>query len=166
MQAKTPIDVEVKEIDEMSVAYVRHIGPYQGDSALFGGLINKLMTWAGPRGLIRFPETQLLAVYHDDPNITEADKLRTSICLTVPSDTKVDGDVGKMSLPAGQYAVARVEVAEDEFQSAYDAIYGGWLPESGYQPDDRPCFEVCHNNPKEHPENKFVVDICVPVKPL
>jgi AraC family transcriptional regulator len=166
MEANSAIDVEIREIPEMSVAYVRHIGPYQGDSALFEGLINKLMTWAGPRGLIRFPETQLLAVYHDDPNITEADKLRTSICITVPSDTQIDGDVGKMNIPAGRYAVVHVEVADDEFQSAYDAIYGGWLPESGYQPDDRPCFEIYLNDPKQHPEGKHITDICVPVKPL
>ena len=125
MKNKEQIKVEVKEMPEFNVAYVRHIGPYQGNGALFEGLINKLMTWAGPRGLVRFPETQLLAVYHDDPNITEADKLRTSICLTVPPDTRVDGDIGKMNIPAGQYAVAHVEVADDEFQGAYDAIYGG-----------------------------------------
>ena len=29
-----------------------------------------------------------------------------------------------------------------------------------------PCFEICHNDPKEHPEHKHIVDICVPVKPL
>ena len=166
MKAKSAIDVEVKALPEMNVAYVRHIGPYQGDGKLFEGMINRLMTWAGPRGLIRFPETQMLAVYHDDPNITDADKLRTSICITVPSDTKVDGDVGKMNLPAGQYAVARVEIAENEFQGAYDALYGGWLPESGYQPDDRPCYEIYQNDPKQHPEGKHITDICIPVKPL
>ena len=166
MKAQSAIDVEIKALPKMNVAYVRHIGPYQGDSKLFEGMINKLMTWAGPRGLIRFPETQMMAVYHDDPNITDADKLRTSICITVPPDTKVDGDVGKMDLPAGQYAVARVEVAEDEFQGAYDAIYGGWLPESGYQPDDRPCYEIYQNDPKQHPEGKHITDICIPVRPL
>jgi AraC family transcriptional regulator len=166
MEAKSAIEVEVKEMPEMSVAYVRHIGPYQGDGALFEGLINKLMTWAGPRGLIRFSETLLMSVYHDDPNITDPDKLRTSICMTVPPDTQVDGDVGKMSIPAGQYAVARVEVAQDEFQGAYDALYGGWLPQSGYQPDDRPCFEIYQNDPKQHPEGKHITDICVPVRPL
>jgi AraC family transcriptional regulator len=43
---------------------------------------------------------------------------------------------------------------------------GDWLPDSGYQPDDRPCYELYHNDPKEHPENKCIVDICIPVKPL
>jgi AraC family transcriptional regulator len=162
MQAK----VEVKQMPEMSLIYVRHIGPYQGDSKLFEGLFNKLMTWAGPRGLLRFPETKSLCVYHDDPQITDKDKLRTDACITADADTEVDGDVGKLILAGGKYAVARFEVKGEEFQQAWDAVCGGWLPESGYQPEDGPCYEVYHNDPKQHPEGKCIVDICVPVKPL
>ncbi|HPQ41968.1 MAG TPA: GyrI-like domain-containing protein [bacterium] len=40
------------------------------------------------------------------------------------------------------------------------------MPDSGWQPDDRPCFELCLNNPATHPERKHIVDICIPVKPL
>jgi AraC family transcriptional regulator len=43
--------VEVREAPELTVAYVRHTGPYQGDGELFGRLFGKLMQWAGPRGL-------------------------------------------------------------------------------------------------------------------
>ena len=35
-----------------------------------------------------------------------------------------------------------------------------------YQPEDKPAFEIYKNNPKEHPEGKSIVDICIPVKPL
>lgn len=45
-------------------------------------------------------------------------------------------------------------------------MYAGWSPESGYQPDDRPAFELYLNDPKEHPEGKHIVEICAPVKPL
>jgi len=45
-------------------------------------------------------------------------------------------------------------------------VYGVWLPESGYQPDDRPAFEWYHSDCSQHPEKKAVVDICVPVRPL
>jgi AraC family transcriptional regulator len=166
MKKENEFTVEVKEIPEQSVAYLRHVGPYQGDGELFGRLIGKLMTWAGARGLINFPETQLLMVYHDDPKVTDDEKLRTSVCLTIPKETKVDGEIGKMTLHGGDYAVARFELADNEFQQAWDKIYGVWLPDSGYQPDNHPCFEICHNDPKEHPEHKHIVDICVPVKPL
>lgn len=58
------------------------------------------------------------------------------------------------------------EIDADGYETAWNAIYGGWLPESGYQPADGPCFEMCLNNPKEHPQHKHIVDICIPVKPL
>jgi AraC family transcriptional regulator len=159
-------NVEVKELPEMYVAYVRHIGPYKGDAELFGRLFGKLMAWAGPRGLLRFPETQVLAVYHDDPEITDEGKLRTDACITVPEDTVAEGEIGKTSIAAGKYAMAHFEITADQYEDAWKAVYGGWLPESGYQPDDGPCYEVYRNDPKQHPEGKHIVDICVPVKPL
>lgn len=168
MQGRADIKAEVKveTMPEMEVAYVRHIGPYAGDGELFAGLIHKLMAWAGPRGLLGRPEAKLMSVYHDDPNLTEADKLRTSICLTVPPETEAQGEVGRMALPGGKCAVARFELAEDGFTAAWDSVYGGWLPESGYQPDDRPPFEIHLNNPREHPEGLHLIEICVPVKPM
>ena len=161
-----PIQVEVKDMPELHVAYVRHTGPYAGDAALFQDLFQKLMRWAGPRGLLRFPETVVLAVYHDDPDVTNQDKLRVSACITVPEDAAVDGEVGKMTVPGGKFAVARFELSPDQYGDAWDFVFGKWLPESGYQPDDRLCYELYHGGPGEQPEGKHVVDICIPVKPL
>ncbi|MBU1950672.1 MAG: AraC family transcriptional regulator [Candidatus Eisenbacteria bacterium] len=166
MNNMTDAQVEVKEMPELHVAYVRHVGPYAGDAKLFEGLFNKLMSWAGPRGLLRFPGTQVICVYHDDPKITEEDKLRTSACITVPKGTPVDGEIGEMDIPGGQFAVARFELSSNEYAAAWNAVMGGWLPESGYQPDDRLCYEQYLNDPKTHPEGKCIVNICIPVRPL
>jgi len=158
--------VEVQDLPEMPVAYVRHTGPYKNDAELFRDLFTRLMTWAGPRNLLNFPTTQILAVYHDDPGITEESKLRVSCCITVPASTKAEGDIGRMAIPAGKYAMARFELAVGEYEEAWNAVFRDWLPESGWQCDDRPCFELYHNNCEEHPEKKSIVDICVPVKPM
>lgn len=159
-------EVGVRDMPEMHVAYVRHIGPYKGDEELFGNLFNRLMTWAGPRGLLRFPETKIMCVYHDDPDITDESKLRTDACITVPEDTEVDGEIGKTAIPAGKYAIAHFEITPDRYQDAWNAVYSGWLPESGYQPADGPGYELYYGTPDQHPEGKHVVDICIPVKPL
>lgn len=166
MNAEKEVNIEVKELPEMHVAYVRHIGPYKGNKALFEGLFMKLCSWAGARGLIRPNETQFLSIYLDDPDVTDEDKLRTDVCLTVPEDTAVDGEIGKATIPGGKYAVGHFELLPSEYENAWCSIMGGWLPESGFQGDDRPCFELYLNNQKEHPEGKCIVDICVPVKPL
>ena len=151
----------------MHLAYVRHIGPYAGDEALFERLFTKLITWAAPRGLFRPPDTEMLSIYHDNPDLTDADKLRTDICITVPPDTQVDGEIGKSLIPEGKYAVARFEIDASEYGEAWDIVYGEWLPESGFQPGEgAPCFELYRGDPKEHPEGKHTFDLCLPVQPL
>lgn len=155
--------VEVTDLPHMTLAYIRHIGPYQGNDKLFEGLWNRLFAWAGPRGLIGGPGFRSLIIYHDDPNITASDKLRLSVCITVPPATRVDGEIGKMELEAGRYAIARFEVEAHQFGEAWTWFYSEWLPNSGYQPDDKPCFEMY---PEEPRDGKFIVDICVPVKPM
>lgn len=154
--------VEVRDLKEMTVAYVRNIGPYKGDAALFESLFGKLCGWAGPRNLIG-KDSMFIIVYHDNPDITAENKLRISVCLTVPASTEVSGETGKMTISSGRYAIARFKLSGSEFQEAWSWIYGTWLPQSGYQPDDRPCFEMYPEEPKD---GIFTVDICVPVKPL
>jgi AraC family transcriptional regulator len=159
-------DVVVKECPEKTVAYVRYIGPYKDNPDLFESLSNQLCTWAGPRNLLRFPETEFIIVYHDNPEITEESKLRISVCITVPSDTQVDGEIGKMTIPAGTYAFSRFRLGSTGYQEAWDWMCGQWLPSSGYAPDDKPCYEQYYGSPKDSPDGKMDVDIVIPVKPL
>jgi AraC family transcriptional regulator len=154
--------IEVKDLPELHVAYVRHIGPYHRIGEAFG----RLMRWAGPRDLLRFPETKSLAVYRDSVDATEETKLRSDACITVPEGTKVDGEVGLMRIPGGRFVVGRFEISGDQFGEAWNALMGGWFPGSGYQPDDRMCYEVYLNDHEQHPQKKFIIDICEPVKPL
>jgi AraC family transcriptional regulator len=157
--------VEVREVPAFTLAYVRHTGPYAGDSELFGRLFGKIMAWAGSRGLIG-PQSKVVAVYHDNPGLTESGKLRVSVGVSVPDDTPVDGEIGKMVIPGGTWAVAEFELTDAEYSAAWDAVFCGWLPDSGYQPTDGVCYEQYLNDPAQHPEHKTVVDICVPVKAL
>ncbi len=159
------LKVVVRDIEDIHVVYIRHTGPYKADEALFQRLFMKLAQWAQPRGLFS-PETKSLTIYHDDPNITDEEKLRISVCFSVPEGTEVDGEIGKTTIKAGKYAVASFEIGSDQFEEAWTSVYSDWLPQSGYQPDDRPCFELCLNDPRTHPEGKHIVDIYVPVKPL
>lgn len=163
----SPTKVEVKSIEEFTVAYIRYIGSYKGNSDLFANLFTKLFNWAGPRNLIQFPETKVISIYHDNPEITDEDKLRTSICLSVPEETKVNGEVGKMKVAGTDYAIVSFELGgPEDYQKAWNYVFSEWLPTSGFQPDNYPSFELYLNNPEEHPEKIHIVDIYVPVKPI
>ena len=88
-----------------------------------------------------------------------------NIILPVLGEVKVEGEIGKSTVPAGRYAVGHFEIKETEFEQAWNTMCS-WLTESGYQPADGPTYELYHNDYKDHPEHRFIVDICLPVKPL
>lgn len=162
---KLETEVRVEETPAFTVAYVRHIGPYKGNEKLFESLWGKICGWAGPRDLLK-ADTKFLTIYHDNPDITDENNLRISVCISVPEDTVVEGEIGKMNIPAGKNAIGKFEIFPDQYPQAWDSMYAGWLPQSGYQPDDRPCYEFFLMDPKNHPEGKHVFEIYVPVKPL
>jgi len=155
--------VDVFNLPEWRLAYIRYTGPYKGDSRLFASLWKKLMTWACPRGILEKPDNVYLVIYHDNPEITEEDKLRVSVCVSIDKDMQVSGEVGKLYLPGGKYAVCRFILGEKDYSAAWGWVYGTWLPLSGYEPDDRPAFEWYPPAEKKS-KDKIPVDICIPVK--
>ena len=148
----------------MELAYIRHVGPYMGDEALFDRLWRKLLTWAEPRGLFRPPQTKMLCLYHDNPEVTDGDKLRLSVCISVPPGTEVTGAVGLMTIDGGRYAVARFSLDPTQYGHAWQWVYGSWLPGSGYQPADGAAFELYSELGAV--DGKCGTEICVPVAPL
>ena len=165
MPVKPADSVRIEDSQPFTVAYVRNVGPYAGDSALFGRLFGQLCQWAGPRGLLG-PGVRMLTLYHDNPEITAEEKLRISVCATVPPGTKPEGEIGVMQVDGGRYAVATFELDPSEYGAAWNWLMGTWFPSSGYQPDDRLCFETYLNEPEKHPQKKHQVEIWEPVRPL
>jgi len=162
MPSSLATTIQVKHCPDHRVAYIRHVGPY-GQAAVVPRLFSTLREWAIPRGLLD-AQTRFLLVAHDNPTITDEDKLRLSVCLTVPADTKPEGEVSMMTIPGGTFAVGRFEIPPERIADAWNVVMGEWMPGSGFQPDDRLCYEEALNDPRQHPEGKIILDICVPVR--
>ncbi len=153
--------VTVKELPDMQVIYVRHTGEFEKIGEAYG----KLMQFAGPRGLLASPSARTVTVYHDDPSVTEMSKVRQSACLTVEQEVQVEGEIGKMMVKGGKYAVGHFEIGVMEFEQAWNTMCL-WLSESGYEPGEGNPFEYYYNDHNSHPQKKFILDICIPVKVL
>jgi AraC family transcriptional regulator len=162
---KIPFQVRVHRIAPETVAYIRHIGPYKGDTALFRRLFGRLFAWAEPRGLMG-PALRYLSLFQDNPNLTPAARQRLEVALVVPPGTLPSGEVGVRAIEGGLYATASVRVPLEEYAAQWDALVGDWLPGSGYQPDQRPAMEFYLNNPETDPEGRYHVEICLPVRAL
>jgi len=160
-----PLEVQVRHLAPATLAYLRHIGPYKGDTDLFRRLFEKLFAWAGPRGLMG-PDTSCLSLFQDNPNLTPAAKQRMEVALTVPAGTPPSGEIGIQTLESGLYATARVYVPIEDYADQWNRLVADWLPGSGYQPDHRPAMEFYLNNPDTDPEGRYHVEICLPVRPL
>jgi AraC family transcriptional regulator len=157
--------VTIEQLPPLDVAYIRHTGRYQGMGEVFADLFSRLMTWAQLRGLVT-NDSWVLAVYHDNPSITDDDKLRVSACLNVPSETEPSGQIGRMRIDGGTYAVGHFELGETDYPQAWFALAGGWLPDGGYEPDDRYPFERYFVGRSTTSPEREVVDIWLPVRPL
>lgn len=159
--------VELLTVESLQVIYLRFTGSYQKLATAMPNMMKKLYDFAASRNLLVPGETKVMTLYHDNPDMTEEDQLRTSLCLSVPNTCKVEvnGEIGLMSL-SGKYAVGHFELTRDDFAAAWQYMYGEWLPSSACQPRDALPFEVYVSEPPQTPDGKQLVAIYLPVEPL
>ena len=152
------VEVAVKRLEPLRVAYVRHIGPYQQ----VGEAWSKLCTWAGPKGLLG-PGLVRLGISHDDPEITPPERLRYDAALVVPESVTGSGEVAIQEIPGGDYAVAIHRGPYERLGQTYAALCGMWLPASGREVRDAPPIEFYRIAFGEAPPEEFLTEICVPL---
>jgi AraC family transcriptional regulator len=156
-----PIGVDIKIIQPTPILYIRYIGAYKGNSDLFMKLFTKLYSYGNENTLIS-PKTDWFVLYHDFGELTEESKLRLSVAMSLEKEYKPKEEFGIMEISGGKYAVGKFILKEDEYQKAWNYMFYKWLPESGYIPDDKPCFErypISENNK----DGRMEVEICIPI---
>lgn len=150
------MDVQIKHFEPMRVAAVRHTGPYRDCGAAW----NRLMAWAGPRGLAG-PDAFCLGISYDDPDVTPADKLRYDACIRVAADVAGEGDVVIMEVAGGDYAMVLHRGSYEGLAEKYYAICGQWAPASGRELGSAPPFEVYLNCVDTTPEEDLLTEVYV-----
>ncbi|MBU1565719.1 MAG: AraC family transcriptional regulator [Proteobacteria bacterium] len=158
-QGGLTMHAEVREMPEYYVAYVRKMGPYGKETC--EQAFAELMQWAGPEG--HLASGVLLAIYWDNPEVTAPEKCRVDACVGVAKNTATRGQIGMQTISGGPHAVCRFELRDDGFHQAWEDAFV-WLVNSGYECDDRPSYELYHNTAEEHPEGKWIIDICIPLR--
>lgn len=155
--------VVIEDILPLKVAYIRNVGSYQGDEILFKKLNTQLFQWAVPRGHVN-DDTFTMNIYHDNPEITEKQKLRVMVAIPVLDIAKSSGLVGITKISGGKYGVCRFLLKRDEFMEAWDWMFSVWLINSGYEWDNREAFEKCFGERIIDGLCFFDVAIGIPVK--
>lgn len=153
------LDVSVRDYPPCPFAFLRHVGPYSD----IGPVIARACGIAGAKGLIG-PQTRVLSLSYDDPNVTEEGKLRSDAGITLSDPSADTGALSKGEIAGGSYATALYKGPYEGLRGAYDWLFGTWLPASGYEADDRPCVEIYLNNPAENPPDEWQTEIRMPVR--
>ena len=154
--------IEIKELTGYHVIYCRHIGAYHQIKTAY----NKLIEWSIEHNLFDIENSRAITVFHDDPSITQINKVRQSACLTVTEDIEVNGEIGLMTIPKRKYAVGHFNIDESEFEKAWNTMCF-WFFKNGYQQSEGNSFELYHKiSQMSTTQNRFEIDICIPVQLL
>lgn len=169
MQNQNTLNVQVRSMPELPIAYVRHHGAYNPlDKKLFQSLFSQLISWAAPRNLFNPPSTKAMTIFSSGhPETTAPNHLSVDVAISIDKQIAVEGEVGKRVIPAGQYAViSLIEATMEECGEAWNTLFNIWLPNSGYQPSEGAYYINHLNDPEQHPKKLNTVEMYLPVKPL
>lgn len=156
------MNVRLIRREPVTVAYLRHLGPYGEAIARFWQ--ETYYPWAVTNNLL---EQARYGISYDDSSITAAEQCRYDACVEVAPDFVASGGALKTTIPGGEYAALRYNGTAERVVEAWTALLREWLPSSGLQLDARPCFEYYPTDAKCDPQTgAFECEICIPVVPL
>jgi AraC family transcriptional regulator len=152
------MNVTIKTLKPMRVAFMRHVGPY----AECGKTWDKLLPALGKEGILG-GDTLFLGLCHDDPAVTLPEKVRYDACVTVNDAFVPGGDIGVQTIPGGKYAVLTHFGPYSRLGESYNRLLGQWLPRSGRELRSTPCFEIYLNSPESTEPEDLITDIYAPL---
>ena len=147
------------------VIYVRFKGSYTAFRKNGRKLFNQLFSFATANNLVLPGETKVLTIYHDNPFITEAKNLRTSVAMTIPEDVEVNEieDINVMKI-SGKFAIGHFEISAMEYVAAWQYMYQEWLFKGEEKPRDSFPFELYVTEPPKQLKGKSFTDIYIPIE--
>ncbi|WP_170419164.1 AraC family transcriptional regulator [Ruegeria atlantica] len=136
--------------------------PHKGDYAQIGKSFEAFSALCESRQL--WPQVgPVLGVYLDSPDDTPEDQLRSYAGAAFCGDTTPEG-MESLELSGGKTAVLTYKGPYSGIRAAYHSLFGNWLPTSGEEPADQPCFEIYLNNPRDTAPEDLLTEICLPLK--
>ncbi|RDE24945.1 AraC family transcriptional regulator [Motiliproteus coralliicola] len=162
MVEEAMMDVRIEQIEQpIPIVGVRHQGPY----IEIGKAFEKLNAWLMQVDAWRYLKT-VIGIYHDDPTCVAPQDLRSHACAVLKPDhgLAIPDEVEQLEVAAGRYAVLRFKGPYAGLQQAYHWLFSVWLPQSGEELGDQPCFEDYLNNPREVAPEALLTDIYLPLR--
>lgn len=144
--------ISIEVLDDRPVIYQRYKGSY-GDLSLHWGAFQEKYK------LYITEQTPLIERTYDDPSITDSDECLYDICIPTPEGCQLENTY---VIKGGKFAVYHFKGIVSQIYSAYQNIFNVWLPQSGFEMDDRYGFDVYK---KVDCDTMYMeIDLCIPIK--
>ncbi len=155
---KMHANIEIKEIPELKFASMTHFGIHGVEN-----VFDRLLKWAKSKDLMKNPGTKMARIFHDSFKITDPNKVRMSICLLTNEPFIVKGEINAGIIKKSKSIVGHFEIAPDGFEKSWSSLFI-WMNENGYKKAEEHPFEIYHNDFRENPEKKCIVDLHIPIE--
>lgn len=153
--------VKILELAPITVFFVRRLGDYAHSYQAWVHLASAI-------GIAKIadPKVKKISIAYDTPEYTPVKNRRFDACVTADDikDFKPKGKVGIQTLHGGLYAQITHQGPFTKIEKTYYYLFGVWLEQSRYLPDDYPNFMIHLNSPFDTPEDKLLTEIYLPIK--
>lgn len=152
--------VELAEIAPIDLMCLRHEGPV----ATIGQTYRSLMDMLRCKG--SSTKGQRVGLCMHDPALSGGFQYYAGIAATPHTVPRLaEGEaIEAVRVEGGLYAVHRLIGPYALIAPTFRALYGGWLPQSGYACDDRPGLEVYRNPMVAGLQRACVTDLMIPIR--
>lgn len=157
-QSEYTMPTTIQTLAPLRVACIRKIGPYEE----CGPVWEKLTGLLGPDGHLG-PGTQMIGIGYDDPDTTPATEIRYDAAVTVTDDFEAFDKITIREIAGGRYAVTTHEGPYEQLKHTYRELFGTWVPQSGHELANAPCFEIYLNDPTATDPTDLLTDIYLPL---
>ena len=157
----TPMNVNIIQMETTKVALLEHLGAPEKVLETAG----KFIAWRKATGLSPVKTSKTFGIPYSDPKTTAPEEFRWDVCGTIDSDVP-ENEYGVKTgyIPGGKCAVIRHHGSHDNLDTSIYAFYREWLPSSGEEVRDFPCFFHYINFIHQVDECDLLTDIYFPLK--
>lgn len=132
-----PMNVSISNFQETKVAVLEHHGSPQSLNAS----VARFIEWRRESGLSPVASSGTYGVPYADPEQCEPERWHFDICGAVAAEVpKNPQGVITKTIPGGRCAVVEHRGSTDAIGATVKRLYAEWLPSSGEQLRDFPCF--------------------------
>jgi len=160
-ERKQHMNINIVNFQQTKVAVFEHRG--SPDTVYNSAEI--FIVWRKETKLSPVNTSRTFGIAYDDPKTTDPEQFRFDICGSVTSDVPENssGIITKV-IPGGRCAVLRHNGSHDDIAVSVHYLYGEWLPGSGEELRDFPCFFHYLNLVPLVEEHALMTDIHLPLR--